>query len=268
MISIICPCFNSSSTINEVVDSILAQVDTKFKFEMIFIDDGSTDNTVSLIKSNMEKLISRGIPSYIYVNSHKGPGAARNIGIKNSHYDYIAFIDSDDIWYKNKLTICEELISRHPNYNIFIHDENYIRNNKNHSVIINGTFQQPLYSSLYKSNCLSTSAIIIKKDLMLEHGGFDEQLMSSQDYDLWLRLAPYLIPYKIDEVLGEYRESINSITAKFYLYRVLDQLKIAYKYKNYVSHLQYYTKIIKIIFSKQWFYGIKNIILRKKSHNY
>ena len=53
MISIICPCFNSSDTINEVVDSILAQTDIKFKFEVIFIDDGSMDNTVRLIKSGM-----------------------------------------------------------------------------------------------------------------------------------------------------------------------------------------------------------------------
>ena len=144
----------------------------------------------------------------------------------------------------------------------------YVRNNKNASRIINGTFKQPLYSSLYISNCLSTSAVILKKELLIKYGGFDEQLMSSQDYDLWLRLAPYLIPYKIDKVLGEYRESTNSITAKFYLYRVFDQLKIAYKYKNYVSYLQFCSKIIKIIFSKQWIYGIKNIILRRKSHNY
>jgi len=268
MISIICPCFNSNSTINEVVDSIISQVGTRYTFEIIFIDDGSTDNTVSLIKSGMKKLNSKGIISRIYLSSHKGPGAARNIGIKKSQYDYIAFIDSDDIWYKNKLSICQDLISSHPSNNIFIHDEKYVRNNKNASRIINGTFKQPLYSSLYISNCLSTSAVILKKELLIKYGGFDEQLMSSQDYDLWLRLAPYLIPYKIDKVLGEYRESTNSITAKFYLYRVFDQLKIAYKYKNYVSYLQFCSKIIKIIFSKQWIYGIKNIILRRKSHNY
>ena len=268
MISVICPCFNSSNTINEVVDSILAQVDTKFKFEVIFIDDGSTDNTVSLIKSGMERLTLNNIVSYIYVNSHKGPGAARNIGIKNSNYDYIAFIDSDDIWYKKKLSICERLISKNPEYNIFIHDENFIRNNNKHSLIINGIFKKPIHSSLYNNNCLSTSAVILKKELMIKYGGFNEKLMSSQDYELWLRLAPYLNPYKINEVLGEYRESVNSITAKFYLYRILDQLKIAYKYKDYVTYFQFLSKLIKIVFSKQWIYGIKNLILRRKSHNY
>ena len=92
--------------------------------------------------------------------------------------------------------------------------------------------------------------------------------MSSQDYELWLRLSPHLKVLKIDQVLGEYRETLNSITSKFYIYRMFDQLIIAYRYRKYVPLLKFYLKIIKIIFSKQWFYGIKNIILRKKSHNY
>tara|TARA_B100001564_G_scaffold359467_1_gene381413 strand:- start:1576 stop:2382 length:807 start_codon:yes stop_codon:yes gene_type:complete len=268
MISIICPCFNSSNTINGVIDSILGQASTKIKFEMIFIDDGSTDNTVRLLKSGIEKLNLNGIVSHMYLNSHKGPGTARNIGIKNSNYDYIAFIDSDDIWYKNKLEICEKIISKNPDHNIFVHDENYIRENNNNNLIINGNYKKPLHSSLFNSNCFSTSAVILKKELLIQHGGFDEELMSSQDYELWLRLAPYLNPYKINEVLGEYRESTNSITAKFYLYRILDQLRIAYRYRNYVSYIKFLYKIAKIVFSKQWIYGIRNIILSKKSHNY
>lgn len=268
MISIICPCFNSGDTIDGVINSLLTQVNTKFKYEVIFIDDGSKDNTISLIKNGIKQLDSKGITSKIHLGTHKGPGAARNQGINISNYDYIAFIDSDDIWYENKLSICEDLISKNPKHNLFVHDENYIRKNHNNRVIINGNFEESLPSSLYNRNCLSTSAVIVKKDLINKYGGFDEKLMSSQDYELWLRLAPYLIPFKINEVLGEYRESVNSITAKFYSYRILDQLKIAYKYKNYVSYSQFFYKIIKIILSKQWLYGIKNIVLRSKSHNY
>ena len=68
---------------------------------------------------------------------------------------------------------------------------------------------------------------------------------------------------KIDEVLGEYNEKTNSITAKYYLYRFTDQLTIAIRYRHYVSKLQF-IKIIKIILSKQWVIGL----LRKKSHGY
>jgi len=268
MISIICPCFNSSNTIDGVIKSILAQTNNKFQFEVIFIDDGSEDNTVNSIKNGIKKLSLKNIPSRIYTSTHKGPGNARNIGIKNSKYEYIAFIDSDDIWYDKKLDICYDLISKNPDKNLFVHDEKYIRIDQSDSTIINGNFKKSLCESLYNQNCLSTSAVIIKKDLIERFGGFDEQLMSSQDYELWLRLSPYLKPYKINHILGEYREASNSITAKFYLYRVFDQLKIAYRYRNYVSYLNFYIKIIKIIFSKQWIYGFKNIILKKKSHNY
>ncbi len=268
MISIICPCFNSSNTIDGVIESILAQININFQFEVIFIDDGSKDDTVNLIKNGIKKLSLKNIPSSIYTNIHKGPGNARNIGIKKSKYDYIAFIDSDDIWYENKLDICQNLILKNPDKNLFIHDEKYIRINQSHSTITNGNFKIPIHTSLYNQNCLSTSAIIIKKDLIELYGGFDEQLMSSQDYELWLRLSPHLKPYKIDHVLGEYRETSQSITSKFYLYRVFDQLIIAYRYRNYVSYLRFYIKMTKIIFSKQWIYGFKNLILKRKSHNY
>jgi len=268
MISIICPCFNSGDTIDGVINSLLTQVNTKFKYEVIFIDDGSKDNTISLIKNGIKQLDSKGITSKIHLGTHKGPGAARNQGINISNYDYIAFIDSDDIWYENKLSICEDLISKNPRHNLFIHDENYIRKNHNNRVIINGNFEEYLPSSLYNRNCLSTSAVILKKDLIDKYGGFDEKLMSSQDYELWLRLSPHLKVFKIDQVLGEYRETLNSITSKFYIHRIFDQLIIAIRYRKYVPLSKFYLKVIKIIFSKQWFYGIKNILLRKKSHNY
>ena len=98
--------------------------------------------------------------------------------------------------------------------------------------------------------------------------GFDEELMSSQDWDFWLRLAPLLKIKHINKVLGVYNENIGSITSRFYITRMLDQLKIAYRYKDYVGNYIFIYKVTKIIFSKQWFYGLKNIIFNKKGHNY
>ena len=87
MISIICPCFNSGDTIDGVINSLLSQVNTKFKYEVIFIDDGSKDNTISIIKNGLKRLESKGITSKIHLSTHKGPGAARNQGINISNYD-------------------------------------------------------------------------------------------------------------------------------------------------------------------------------------
>ena len=268
MISIVCPTYNSSYTVDAVINSILSQTNTSHRFEIIFIDDGSTDNTEKIIHNGIKKLRLNNIDAFLHVNSHKGAGAARNLGIAKSRYDYVAFIDSDDVWYENKIEMCEKSITNNPGYNIFVHDEIFIRNNKRYSRIINGIHEEPLYKSLYIKNCFSTSAVVIKKELLNTYGSFDESLMSSQDYELWLRLSRHLKVDKMDEVLGEYRESEGSITSQFYLYRVFDQLNIARKYKGNVSRLQYYRKYLKIIFSKQWLYGIKNIILGKKSHNY
>jgi len=268
MITVICPCYNAEKYIDKTISSLLSQETFNFKFEVIFIDDGSIDNTIDLINSGINRLHSKGIAAYLYASPHKGPGAARNIGIKKSIYEYISFIDSDDIWHETKISVCEEAILANPESNIFIHDETYIRNNKESSTIVNGIHGNPLNTSLYVKNCLSTSAVIVKKELLIKYGGFDERLMSSQDYDLWLKLSPYLMLYKINDILGEYHETSNSITAKFYFHRVFDQLLIAYRYKSYVAIHQYYFKVFKILFSKQWFYGLKNIFFGDKSHNY
>ena len=165
MISIICPCYNSAETIKRVFDSIFSQKNVRSKIEVIFIDDGSIDNTIDLINSGINRLHSKGIAAYLYASPHKGPGAARNIGIKKSIYEYISFIDSDDIWHETKISVCEEAILANPESNIFIHDETYIRNNKESSTIVNGIHGNPLNTSLYVKNCLSTPAVIVKKEL-------------------------------------------------------------------------------------------------------
>jgi glycosyltransferase involved in cell wall biosynthesis len=268
MLSIICPTYNSMETINDLINSMLSQRSIKNNLEIIFIDDGSTDKTVKLLEKGVLKLQNNKYKASLYKSKHKGPGAARNLGIKNSQFDYIAFIDSDDIWYEEKIYICHETILNNPEYNIFIHDEDYVRANGRRNKIINGNFKGPLHKSLYIKNCLSTSAVVLKKDLFLKYGNFDENLMSSQDYDLWLKFSKHLMPYKINQVLGEYRETKTSITSKFYLYRFVDQLIIAHRYKHYVNILQYFKKLLKIVFNKQWIFGIKNIILRRQSHNY
>ncbi len=72
----------------------------------------------------------------------------------------------------------------------------------------------------------------------------------------------------IDKVLGEYIENPNGITARPYFTRALDQLKIAMRYKHYVNYSHFIYKIFRIIFSKQWYYSLINIIFNKKEHNY
>tara|TARA_Y100000590_G_scaffold22971_1_gene26447 strand:+ start:37770 stop:38582 length:813 start_codon:yes stop_codon:yes gene_type:complete len=270
MLSIICPCYNSETHIVRLSDSLLSQIETTKPYEIIFIDDGSSDRTLELLHSHSILFKNKNIDIKIITQSHKGPGSARNLGIKNSKYEYIAFIDSDDIWYKNKINETINIITKYGNeYNTFVHDEIYKKSNGESLKITSGILiSQNVSESLYKRNCLSTSATIISKKILVDTGGFDESLMSSQDYDLWLKISSKMKLYKINKVLGEYIESENSITSKYYLYRCFDQLKIAIRYKNFVNFHIFFIKVLKIIFSKQWIYGLSNIFTNKKGHNY
>ena len=265
MISIICPVYNSAEYIKNTIKSLLDQNNVDENIEIVFIDDMSTDATLKIINDNISLLNKKKYEVRILKQEHKGPGAARNYGIKEAKYKYIAFLDSDDIWYENKLSLCIKLIYENKNFNCFVHDEKFVRMNKKNSLIQNGYFKfTDISKSLYIRNSLSTSALIIEKKIIESGGFFDEKLQSSQDYDLWLKISKKLNIYKIDEVLGEYNEKTNSITAKYYLYRFTDQLTIAIRYRHYVSKLQFIKKIIKIILSKQWVIGL----LGKKSHGY
>lgn len=270
MISVICPCYNSEKYLTQLLDSLYNQTKYFSNFEIIFIDDGSIDNTIQLLEKNQKRFLHKSIQYTIHRQDHKGPGAARNSGIKLAKYRYIAFIDSDDIWYADKLSICSnEMIQTNYSYNVYTHNELFRRkDNDNNKIIKNGLTGDNISKKLYIRNCFSTSAIIIERDLLIDNNYFDERLMSSQDYDMWLKISQKMKVCIIDKVLGEYIENPNGITARSYFIRVLDQLTIAIRYKHYVSYPRFIYKMSKIVFSKQWFYSLINIILNKKEHNY
>jgi len=121
LISIIIPTFNRADWIKAAIESVLKQ--TYQNFELLIIDDGSTDNTKKII-SFCDKKIK------YYFQKNKGPSAARNFGIKEANGKYICFLDSDDQWAKTKLERQLNLIFADPNIKICYTDEIWIRNGK------------------------------------------------------------------------------------------------------------------------------------------
>ncbi len=111
MVSVIIPTFNRSPLLKKAIESVLAQ--TYKDFELIVVDDGSTDDTLGLIKSLGSRI------KYLRVD-HKGPARARNIGIKNAERPFLAFLDSDDWWNRDKLArqikFMQEVLSRGGKY--------------------------------------------------------------------------------------------------------------------------------------------------------
>ena len=246
--TVICPTYNSENYIKKNFYSLLGQKNQDF--EVIYIDDGSTDDTVLIIK----KLI-KNYPNFkIFEKKHGGPGSARNLGIAKSNGDWISFIDADDIWYSLKLQKINKAILENSSTNFVVHWENFIKLNGEIKILKHGIdFKDKFFFSkkLYLSNFFSTSAVVLKKNLFLKYGFFDESLPNAQDYDLWLKLAPYINLFTLEEILGEYHETKNSITLRPYYKRIFSELRIALRYKNYYNF--YLIKVFKILFSKRWF---------------
>ena len=256
-ISVVCPTYNSANYIETTLQSVLSQ--HLLPYELIISDDGSTDNTIELIE-NYLKSNNKKINYKVLKNVHNGPGAARNTGIKNSTGEWIAFLDSDDVWYPDKIFHISNVITQNEDINFICHNEMHVfKNNKKRAVHYSKKFNinKPLFEQLYISNLFSTSAIVCKKDLLKNYAMFDESLMSAQDYDLWLKLAPYINVYFIKEILGEYIIRDGNITSSGMIKRFRNEIKIAKKYSSFFKYQMYLKRVAIIILSY-----IKQLILK------
>ena len=193
IVSVIIPVFNRSTLVIEAIDSVLEQ--TFNNFELIIVDDGSTDDVKIVLNQYGNRLI------YIK-QDNKGVSAARNKGISMAKGDFLAFLDSDDLWLPEKLSRQVEFFSENPNAMICQTEEVWIRDGgrvnpkKRHRKPSGMIFEPSL------SLCLvSPSAVMMRKELFEEVGVFDESLPACEDYDLWLRISHKHYVYLIDEFL-------------------------------------------------------------------
>ena len=254
MISVVCPTFNSSSYIEKTLNSLISQ--THPPDEIIFSDDGSTDNTVKIINDWKEPFNKKGVSIKIIKNNHKGAGSARNSAIAKASCDWISFIDSDDIWYSNKIEKVVKIIKTNKKCNAVLHWEYFTKEKNSEKLLNNYGFNydknEKISSQLYKNNFLSTSAVTMKKNVILSVGGFDESLPNWQDFDLWLKVSDSLHLYIIEEVLGEYLDNKDSITNRAYYKKVISCLRVFFRHRELVSTPVFTIKIIKTLFSKKW----------------
>ncbi len=193
MVSVIIPTYNRGYCISESIDSVLNQ--EYRQIELIVVDDGSTDETRELVTK---------YPDLIYRRLEKNSGVshARNLGIDLAQGELICFLDSDDLWEKNKLKVQVDWMQAHPDCKIAYSDEIWIRN----GVRVNPMKKHRKFSGDIYQHCLalcivSPSSVILRSSLLREIGGFDENFPVCEDYDLWLRIA-HRYPFQfIDEKL-------------------------------------------------------------------
>ena len=248
-ISVVCPTFNSALFVENTLASVLTQ--KLPPHELIISDDGSSDNTVEVVENYLRKY-SVAFSWRVIRNSHRGPGATRNVGILNAEADWIAFLDSDDLWEENKLELIANAINSNPDVNFICHDELCIEKNGNTFNLIYGDryrLDRSLTSQLYLANMFSTSAVVCRRDLLIEHGGFDETLFSAQDYELWLRLSQSIRPLFVRKILGRYVIREGNITSGNLLGRMRNELRVAWMHRAMVPPALVITRFARIIIS-------------------
>jgi glycosyltransferase involved in cell wall biosynthesis len=247
--SIVCPVFNSKEWIHKTLDTVLDQ--TFRPFELIIVDDGSSDDTPALVVQYLQ-LKNPIFPCTILRGEHRGPGAARNSGIRAARGDWIAFLDSDDLWAPNKLERVAHAIAKTSDANFFCHHEELAKLD-GQRVALNyaGHYNsnRPLPVQLYQRNLFSTSAVVCRRIILLEHGLFDESLMSAQDYELWLRLSSRLRVAFVQERLGLYIERQGNITNGSWLQRMRNELLIAWRHRKLVPATDLAIRLLRIVAS-------------------
>ena len=232
--SVIIPTFNRAEFLKKAIESVYNQ--TFKNFELIVIDSYSTDKTDQIIQE-FENII------YKKINKKGNISASRNLGIKSSKGKWIAFLDSDDIWSKDKLQFVFDVIKKN-NSNVYCNSEWIINNNQKsrNKIWHYGPYRKNFYESLLRyGNRLSTSATVVEKDFLIKNNlNFNEtgDFNLNEDFDFFLNLARLKANFKfIYFPLGTHVFNATSVMSKNVQKRKEDLLKVlelhTYKLQNF-----------------------------------
>jgi glycosyltransferase involved in cell wall biosynthesis len=210
-VSVIMPVYNGEQFLAESVESVLRQT---FKdFELICINDGSTDRSQDIIDSFSDSRLKS------IVQKNAGPPHARNTGIKSSKGNYLAFLDCDDVWLPFSLEKRLNYLSC-SNERFMVHSDAILINESGKNLA--GSIRTRNGESPFSGKCfrrlflegsnMLTSSVIIKKELFQHIGLFDESFFRAQDYDLWMRISYHYPISFLNEPLVKYRVHSNNIS--------------------------------------------------------
>lgn len=177
-VSIVIPTYNRRQRVEQAVASVLAQ--TLQDFELLVVDDGSQDGTAESLEGLDERL-------RYHWQANRGPAAARNVGIRLARAPVVAFLDADNRWLPDHLEVVTAVLARHPQAVLASTCPEFRvagRDQPHDARLID-----PLPAALGCNRFGYVSCIAVRRDVLLEVGGFDELLAVGEDDDLWLRLA-------------------------------------------------------------------------------
>ena len=207
-VSVILPTYNRAHLLSESIGSVSAQ--TYSDFEILVVDDGSTDNTRAVVGTMEDKRIR-----YVGLTKNGGQAAARNIGIKEAKANLIAFQDSDDIWLPEKLDMQMSTLRESPPRTGVVYTA-YERICDNRSEILPSrrimTKTGDVHARLLRGNFITTQTTLVRRECFKISGGFDQGQRSMDDWDLFIRLSKDYDFAFVDKVLVKYRVLSDSVS--------------------------------------------------------
>jgi teichuronic acid biosynthesis glycosyltransferase TuaG len=206
LVSVIMPTYNHADFLKKSLSSVLNQ--TFSDWEAIVVNNFSTDNTIEIIESFSDPRIK-----LINYNNNGAIASSRNQGIIKARGTYIAFLDSDDSWYPHKLEASLKHFQK-TDLDLVCNSELLVENDTPIATWHHGPLGHFSYDKLLiGGNCLSTSAIVVKRQRLIDAGNFNPDIKynTAEDYDLWLRLAKAGCKFKfIREILGDHLKHANN----------------------------------------------------------
>ncbi len=207
LVSVVVPAHNAEATLRESIDSVLRQ--TLSNFELIVIDDGSTDTTAEILAGITD-------PRVIHFSfANAGPSAARNRGIERASGKFIAFLDADDLWLPGKLAAQVDALHSNPDAALVFSWSDSI--DEAGAFLKKGNYvhpEEPVYEQLIVWNFLDNgSTPMVRHEALSEVGIFDEEIWLGEDWDMWLRLAWHYPIICVPEVHVLYRVRKSSASS-------------------------------------------------------
>jgi len=200
-VSVVMPVYNGEKHIVEAIESAFAQTYTNY--ELIVVNDGSTDGTYGRIQPYLGRL------KYLLHSVNRGVCAAANTGIQNASGEIIAFFDSDDVWFPEKLELQVNYFEENPDVALVYADNMLFGENgviqKEDEIPPHAKRAGNIFPELFLVCLICANTVVVRRECLEQVGGFDETLRTG-DYDLWLRIARhYKIGY-VPRVLTKYRQ--------------------------------------------------------------
>lgn len=219
MFSVIIPLYNKAPYVAKAIESVLGQ--TYRDFEVIVIDDGSTDQSLEVAKTFENKSIT------IISQPNSGVSTARNNGVKLAKHPYICFLDADDWWHPTFLEEMKRLITDFPDAGIYGSGYYIVKNGQERiaPIGVSQGFERGIidYCEVYaKTLCmpLTSISVVIPKHIFDEEKGFKSQLKFGEDFDLWIRIALKHKVILINKPLAYYNQDVDvnnrAIGSRFY----------------------------------------------------